>query len=149
MIMSEMNRRNFVKAVVVSGALLETAQITRPAFAQEAGEQQPKTAEDPNNMTPLESHHVPKIEPAKANPKAGEELPVAITIEHPMTPEHHIIHVVVFVDGKKITTCTLAPEVMKPALTVVLTPKQSFEIAVQDLCNIHGLWENRRRIEVV
>jgi len=37
---------------------------------------------------------------------------------------------------------------MKPALTITLTPKKSFDLVVQDLCNIHGPWENRKKIEV-
>ena len=144
--MSEMDRRDFVKTLVVGGAMLGTLQAAGAVGAQE--KQEAQTAKDPNNMTPLEAHHVPKIEPANAAPKAGEPLPVAITIEHPMLPEHHIIHIEVFMDDQKIGTYTLTPEVMKPALTVTLTPKKSFDLVVQDLCNKHGLWENRKKIEV-
>jgi len=146
--MAEMDRRDFVKALVVGGAMLEAVQIAKPVLGEEAGAQKPQTAKDPNNMTPLEAHHVPKIEPANAAPKAGEPLPIAITIEHPMLPEHHIIHIEVFMDDQKIGTYTLTPEVMKPALTITLTPKKPFDLVVQDLCNLHGLWENRKKIEV-
>ena len=144
--MSEMDRRDFVKTLVVGGAMLGTLQAAGAVGAQE--KPQAQTAKDPNNMTATEAHHVPKIEPANAAPKAGEPLPIAITIEHPMLPEHHIIHIEVFMDDQKIGTYTLTPEVMKPSLTVTLTPKKSFELVVQDLCNIHGLWENRKKIEV-
>jgi superoxide reductase len=141
-----MDRRDFVKALVAGGALLEAGSL---ALGQEAKPaQQPQTAKDPNNMTPLEAHHVPKIEPGKPGVKAGEDLPVAIKIEHPMKPEHHIVHIEVFMDDKKVGTYTLTPEVTKPEITVVLTPQKSFELVVQDLCNIHGLWENRKKIEV-
>jgi len=148
--MAEMDRRDFVKALVVGGAMLGTAQVAKPVLAEEEkGIPKVQTAKDPNNMTPLEAHHVPKIEPANAAPKTGEPLPIAITIEHPMLPEHHIIHIEVFMDDLKIGTYTLTPEVMKPALTITLTPKKSFDLVVQDLCNIHGLWENRKKIEVI
>ena len=144
--MAEMDRRDFVKALVVGGAMLGTVQAAGSVLAQE--QQQPKTAKDPDNMTPLEARHVPKIEPAAESLKAGEELYVMITIDHPVLPEHHIVQIEVFMDDKKIGTYTLTPEVMRAALTVVLTPKKSFELVVRDLCNIHGLWENRMKIEV-
>ncbi len=144
--MAQMDRRNFVKTIGFGGAVAAAVGIGRPAPAQEA--QKAQTARDPANMTPLEAHHVPKIETANAAPKAGEPLQVSVVIDHPMAAEHHIAYIEVFMDDRKIAAFTLTPDVMKPALTVTLTPKKSFELTVQDMCNLHGLWENRRKIEV-
>ena len=146
--MAEMHRRDFVKALVAGGAILQAVQVAKPVFGQEGGAQKPKTAQDPDHMTPLEAHHVPVIELSTEGHKKGEPLPVVIQINHPMLPEHHIIHIEVFMDDKKIATYTMTPEAMRPMLTIVLTPQQSFELVVQDLCNLHGLWENRKKIEV-
>ncbi|MBB5183622.1 desulfoferrodoxin family protein [Catenisphaera adipataccumulans] len=84
--------------------------------------------------------HVPAVS------QTGKTLNVTVgSVEHPMTPEHHITAIwVEFEDGTS----------MKAGLTPAQKPTASFDVSgksgkatVYEYCNLHGLWKAEFTIE--
>ncbi len=113
--------------------------------------------------------HVPVLEcPDKV--KADEIFTVGASlgkeVAHPNTTDHHIQWIQLYFkpDGDKFTyqvgsfTFTAhgastegadqGPVYTHHAVTAAMKIKQSGTIFATALCNIHGLWENSRRVEV-
>jgi len=113
--------------------------------------------------------HVPAIEaPDKA--RKGEWVSVTVTvgkeIAHPNTTEHHIRWVALYFtpDGEKFTIHVARAEfdahgesVAGPNMSTVYTNPQATAAVKTDkcgmltaisYCNIHGLWQNSRRLEI-
>ena len=113
--------------------------------------------------------HVPVIE-SPDSVKKGEFFRITLTvgkeIAHPNTTEHHIRWISVFFlpDGGKFpyqigkaefashgesaegpNTSTVYSN---PELTAVFKTEKSGTILASSYCNIHGLWQNSKKIEV-
>lgn len=109
--------------------------------------------------------HVPVIE-APAKVKAGEDFKVCLSvgkdIPHPNTPEHYISWIQLFykpTEGKFIIELAKfdytahgvsmsAGAMTEPNSSVHLKLAKSGTLVVQSYCNIHGLWESSKEIEV-
>jgi len=70
-------------------------------------------------------------------------------IPHPMENEHHIQFVELFVDDLYASRVDFVPVVNEPEATLVLRlPAGSYKLRAVSRCNLHGLWESERVVEV-
>jgi superoxide reductase len=113
--------------------------------------------------------HVPAIE-APDKIKKGESVKITVTIgkeiPHPNTTEHHISWAALYFlpDGEKFPyqigrfefgahgESTQGPNTStiytSPEATCVLKTEKSGTLLAVSYCNIHGLWQNSKKIEV-
>ena len=99
--------------------------------------------------------HSPKIE-APDSVGAEKTFEVRITVgPHPNTVEHSIRQIDVFVAEDErafnpifATTVRLTPVYSEPDIKLNLKLKKSSTLYAIEYCNLHGLWESRKRIEV-
>ncbi len=102
--------------------------------------------------------HTPHIK-APDRVKAGEEFEVSIIvgkdIPHPNTVEHHIKWIQVFIREEDrpynpihIATFDLGPGYAEPKVTFKMKLVKSATLFALEYCNVHGVWENSKRIEV-
>jgi superoxide reductase len=113
--------------------------------------------------------HVPVIE-APDSMEKGEAVKVAVSvgkaIPHPNTTEHHIrwIEVYFLADGEKFPSQVARSEFTSHGestqgpntSTIFANPEASFNfkteksgtILASSYCNIHGLWQNTKRLDV-
>jgi len=105
---------------------------------------------------PSGEKHAPAIEaPDRVSP--GEKFQVRIIVgrevPHPNTVEHHIKWIQVFVreEGRPpvhAVTVDLGPVVGEPDAAITLKLERSATIHALAYCNLHGVWESSKRIEV-
>ncbi len=102
--------------------------------------------------------HTPHIE-APDKVKSGEEFEVTVIvgkdIPHPNTVEHHIKWIQVFIreddrphNPVHVATFDLGPTYAEPKVTFKMRLKRSSTLYALEYCNVHGVWENSKRIEV-
>ncbi|MET1160062.1 MAG: class II SORL domain-containing protein [Thermoprotei archaeon] len=99
--------------------------------------------------------HTPKIE-APDKVKADEPFEIRVWVgPHPNTVEHSIRWIEVYFeeDGRSFNPYLLArfmpePGITEPDLRIRVRLKKSGTIHAIEYCNLHGLWENSKRIEV-
>ncbi len=132
------------KYISINGSAPEKCPVCgAPKSAFEEKEDAIKTPQDVNNLTELEKKHIPVIKVVKTcgfisetcqdvHVKMGE-------IQHPMLPEHYIIHIDFYIDKEFISRVILTPEKLNPAAALHLKA-QSGKLSVIELCNIHGAW---------
>ena len=115
-----------------------------------------KPGGDPSSMSDLEKKHVPVIE-APDSVAAGQEFQVTVHVgkllKHPNEAEHHIEFIDLYKGYVWLGRASLAGITTEPKVTfnVKLYP----EIAQGDnvlrayeKCNIHGVWEGTKAVEV-
>jgi len=153
--MLKMGRREFVKtAAIVAGALGSAGGLAAAAEAQEkedlfAGVNR---LEHPESPTALEKKHVPKIE-LLDKPEAGKWLRVQVSagigLEHPSANGHYIQWIELYVGERPVGRADLVPTISKGFLTaVVRLPKGKHTLRARLFCNLHGLWEGTKEVEV-
>jgi superoxide reductase len=99
--------------------------------------------------------HTPKIE-APDSVSADKSFEVRIIVgPHPNTIEHSIRQIDVFIaeDGRAfnpilLTTVRLTPVYSEPDIKVNLKLNKSSTLYAIEYCNLHGLWESGKKIEV-
>ena len=112
--------------------------------------------------------HVPTIE-APEKIKAGEEALVKVCvgkeIKHPNTPLHHISWIQLYFKPAKGPVVDVAKfcynshgdtmnldnpgaAYAEPGSCVMFKPAKSGELIAVSYCNVHGLWESSKAIEV-
>jgi len=98
---------------------------------------------DAKNLTELEKKHVPVISVVKKCgliPEGCQDVHVKMgEIQHPMLPEHYIMHIDFYIDKKFISRVILTPEKLNPAAALHLKAPEG-KLSVVELCNIHGSW---------
>jgi len=67
------------------------------------------------------------------------------SVEHPMLPEHHIIHLDFYIDNEFISRIHLTHEKLHPAGALHLKVA-SGKLSVIELCNLHGAWINEENL---
>jgi superoxide reductase len=112
---------------------------------------------DPANESVLEKLHSPVIT-APEEVKAGEAFTVSLTIGsilHPMGPKHWIELLQVNIGNEPAGTLSfrsqgyLMPEGKFDLKLGENLKGKTVSIVVQDKCNLHGIWENYKNIQVV
>ncbi len=102
--------------------------------------------------------HTPVIE-APDKVKAGEEFTVTVVvgkeIKHPNTWEHHIKWIQVFVEEEgraynpiHVGTFDMGPTYGEPVVTFKMKLNKKSRIWAISYCNLHGLWESFKEVEV-
>ena len=114
-----------------------------PKTAFEEKDDAVKIAQDPNNLTELEKKHIPVIAVVKKCgliPEGCQDVHVKMgEIQHPMQPEHYIVHIDFYIDKKFISRVVLTPDKLNPAVALHLKAL-SGKLSVIELCNLHGTW---------
>ena len=99
--------------------------------------------------------HTPKIQ-APEKVKANEPFEVKIEVgPHPNTVEHSIRRIEVYFqeDGRAfnpvlVASVELTPVYSEPKLTLTLKVSKSGVIHAIEYCNLHGLWEAKKKVAV-
>lgn len=108
-----------------------------------------KTAKDAKNLSDLEKKHIPAITIVRKCgliPEGCQDAHVKIgQIQHPMLPEHYIIHIDFYIDNEFISRAILMPEKVNAAAGVHLKVS-SGKLSVVELCNLHGAWINEEEL---
>ena len=133
------------KFISINGSAPEKCPVCgAPKSAFEEKEGFIKTPKDANNPTELESKHVPVIKVVKSCgliPEGCEDVHVKMgEVQHPMQPEHYIMHIDFYLDKEFVSRVTLSPEKLNPAAALHLKPTNSATLSVVELCNLHGAW---------
>lgn len=158
-----MQRREMLKATAAGivafsfGRGLALAKEYFPVQVDETLFEGINRVKEPENETPLQKLHWPVINaPEKVN--AGEIFMVSVSIGktlHPMGPKHWIEYVQVNIGNEPAGTLSFRSHgYMKPEGQFNLILDEDFRgktvsIVVQDKCNLHGIWQNYRNIEVI
>jgi len=101
--------------------------------------------------------HLPVIEcPDKV--KKGERFEVKVHVgketPHPNTKDHHIEFVQLYAkeDGEKpvmdVAQARFGPTYCEPVTTFTVMLEKSADLIAVEQCNIHGLWDYSKRVEV-
>jgi superoxide reductase len=158
-----MQRRDFFKAAAAGAVAVSCwkgfalAKEYFPVKVDETLFEGINRIKDPANESVIEKLHWPVIT-APEKVKAGEAFTVAVSIGsmlHPMGPEHWIEYLQLNIGNEPAGTLLFRSR-------GCLTPQGKFNlklgenlkgktvsIAVQDKCNLHGIWQNYVNIEVV
>lgn len=107
---------------------------------EQESEREAQTYQDSNNPSELELKHVPiiEIDTNYVRVKVGEE-------KHIMEANHWIQYIELFADGESVGRVDLQPGEEPESEFEVDVPKTK-KLLAQELCNIHGLWENEIEI---
>ena len=112
---------------------------------------------DPANMTGLEEKHIAVIK-APDKVKAGEPFSVDVTIGkvvHPMSPAHWIESLQLSIGNQPAGTVIFRSHgYVKPEARFSVSLGEDLKgktvsLVVQNKCNLHGIWENYRNVEVM
>lgn len=100
--------------------------------------------------------HMPIIDsPDKVKKDQFFEVTITIgkEVQHPNTIEHHIKWIQVFaeMDGRapiQVGLFDFGPTFADPKVTIKIKLEKTANIFALEYCNIHGVWENMKKIEV-
>ena len=110
------------------------------------------TPEDINNPTDTEKKHLPVID---APDSVGMGEPVTVTVEvgkllkHPNEPAHHIEWLDLYEDKLYLARADFTGGKVSPEVTFEICLKKSGVLRAFACCNLHGVWEGDRKINVV
>lgn len=111
------------------------------------------TPKDLSNLSEMEKKHIPVID-APGEVRAGEPFKVTIKvgeIPHVMDEGHHIQWIDVYFGQNFYTRLQLTPVFTRPEVTVTLVKGEAHEVRtmrVVERCNLHGLWEATKEIQI-
>jgi len=99
--------------------------------------------------------HTPKLE-APDKVKAGQPFEVKVSVgPHPNTVEHSIRRVEIYFEEEGrafnpvlVASVDLAPVYSEPSVVLTLKLHKSGTIYAVEYCNLHGLWEAKKRVAV-
>lgn len=108
---------------------------------------------DVNNKEPIEQKHLPVIEvPDKIMPEEFFYAKVKVgEIEHPNENGHFIQWIEFYVSDVYLGRFDFAPVMTKPELTLPLSithGNRKTVLRAVSRCNLHGIWESTKEIEV-
>ncbi|MFB0563471.1 MAG: class II SORL domain-containing protein [Candidatus Lokiarchaeia archaeon] len=108
-------------------------------------------AKDP--MTDMMRKHTPVIT-APDSVKANEPFSVSVKVggiegvEHPNMLGHWINWVELYAGERFLGRAEFAPTVASPEATFHIVLEGPTELRIIDSCNLHGLWESKKKIGV-
>lgn len=104
-----------------------------------------KLPADENNLSELEQKHIPVITVVKKCgliPEGCQDAHIKMgKIQHPMTSEHSIQHIDLYLDNKYISRIMLTSDALNPAAALHLKA-ESGKLSAISSCNLHGSWIN-------
>lgn len=132
-------------------------------------------AADPANLTELEKKHIPVIE-APELVLAGQPFTVKLTVPHVMEQAHYIEWIKLSMHGQRLGEVKFSPSDTNPVAEFMVTIPEEIvamkvieqcnvfgvnicgdcgtksvltDLIAVESCNVHGLWEGSKRIEVM
>jgi len=110
-------------------------------------------AKDPHKKEPLEQKHLPVIEvPDGIKSEQFFNLKVKVgEIEHPNENGHFIQWIELYVSDVYLGRFDLAPVMTKPEIAIPLSiahGDRKTSLRAVSRCNLHGIWESTKEIEV-
>ncbi len=135
---------NVCKFISINGNAPDRCPVCgAPKTAFEEKENAINTPKDVNNLTELEKKHIPVVKVVKTCgliPEGCQDVHVKMgEIQHPMQPEHYIVHIDFYIDKEFISRIILTPDKLNPAGALHLKAKTG-KLSVIELCNLHGTW---------
>ncbi len=108
---------------------------------------------DPNKKEPLEQKHLAVIEvPSEIKSEQFFNLRIKVgEIEHPNENGHFIQWIELYVGDVYLGRFDLAPVMTKPEVTIPLSiahGNRKTVLRAVSRCNLHGMWESTKEIEV-
>lgn len=108
-----------------------------------------RPGEEPTETAKKHATAVCTLDHPEADQPFGLSLRVG-AIEHPMENGHHIQFVELFVNDLYVSRVDFTPVVSAPEATLTLRlPAGTHALRAVSRCNLHGLWESVKEIEVV
>lgn len=105
---------------------------------------------DPNNPTDIEKKHTPSIE-IPGNVQEGNYFAVIVTIgkelAHPDEYDHFIQWLELYTGDIFLTRIEFTPKSSNSPVSIQVKLDQAAEIRALIRCNLHGLWESKKRID--
>lgn len=104
-------------------------------------------------MTDMDKKHTPVIT-APDSAKAKEPFSVSVKVggidgvEHPNMLGHWINWVELYAGERFLSKAEFAPTVSTPEATFHIILEGPTELRVVEFCNLHGLWESKKKIDV-
>ena len=110
-------------------------------------------AKDPTSKEPLEQRHLPAIEvPGEIKSEQFFNVTIRVgEIEHPNENGHFIQWIELYVGDVYLGRFDFAPVMTKPEITLHLSiahGDRTTLLRAVSRCNLHGLWESTKEIEV-
>jgi superoxide reductase len=108
--------------------------------------------EDINNLTDTEKKHLPVID---APDSTSMGTPFNVTVEvgkllkHPNEPAHHIEWLDLYEDRLYLARADFTAGKVNPKVTFEISLKKGGTLRAFANCNLHGVWEGNRKINVV
>lgn len=106
---------------------------------------------NPNNLNDLEKKHLPVIS-TSATAKVGQPITVTIAVgsllAHPNEPGHHIEWLDLYEDKLYLARVDFTAAKVSPKATLELTLKKSGLLRAFASCNLHGIWEGDKEIQI-
>ncbi len=154
--MKDLSRRDFMKAGVATAASLGLVGVLGGSKSwgygddESAGGKPIQKIKDPQNLTPAEMKHSPKIT-VEGPVKAGEPAKVTVAVGrtmHPMEAKHHINWIELYAEDQRIGRVDLVPEVSRPVVTFTAVLLKPTTLRALEECNLHGVWEESLEVKV-
>ncbi len=108
----------------------------------------------PDELSEKVKTHVPIVEMPE-QVKVNEVFKVRIRINHPLRHDHSIRRVMIYFieDGKnlpvQIASINLEAPYAEPEIELSMKFEKGGSIIIVSYCNLHGLWEEVKRIQVI
>jgi len=108
---------------------------------------------DPANMIDMMRKHTPVID-APDKVTAGQAFTATIKVggidgvEHPNVLGHWITWVALYAGDRPLARVEFAPAVSQPQTTLSLVLEESTTLRVVASCNMHGVWQSTKRVNV-
>jgi superoxide reductase len=106
---------------------------------------------DPKNMIDLEKKHWPGIEcpdVVEANKPFDVVVNIGIGIDHPSEFAHYIQWIELLRGDLSVSRINLMPKYSYPRATFRIALDKKTTLVVREGCNLHGIWENKKEIDV-
>ncbi|RMF91034.1 MAG: superoxide reductase [Methanobacteriota archaeon] len=108
---------------------------------------------DPQNLSEMEKKHIPVIDCPEVV-KAGEPFKVTVRVgevPHVMEEGHHIQWIDLYSGSNFLAKVLLTPAFTRAEATVTLVKAGKHRrstLRALERCNLHGLWEGTKEIEI-
>ncbi len=108
---------------------------------------------DLKNMTYLEKAHWPRIEcpdTVEANKPFEVAVNIGVDIDHPSELAHFIEWISLGRSDSNLEICReeLEPKFSYPRVTFKVALDKSTTLVARESCNLHGIWENKKQVNV-
>jgi len=111
-----------------------------PKASFEEKEDAIKTAQDEQKLSEKHTPVITVVKKCGLIPEGCQDVHVKIgEVQHPMLPEHYIVHIDSYIDKEFISRVILTPDKLNPAAALHLKAS-SGKLTAIELCNLHGAW---------